>query len=270
MELKKTYEKQDIHEEWESVYRQNPLQNNFNAKMMDRVIKYLNPLPNALFLDAGCGTAHHSMRIVDKGYKCIGVDISETILKRAKINIRGCKLNRNIFFSCSALESLAFKDEIFDVVYCRGVLMHIPNWERALSNLCGALKPGGRIIIMESNHRSIETFIVLLVRGIIKRESRLTRTKGGLEFWSDRNGDPFVVRMANMGYLMQQLKNNNIRIKKIFSTEFWDINRFPSGIIRNIIIKYNYLWFYLGLPRLLCMGNAIIGEKKKGDVSTFT
>jgi len=259
--LKSTYEKENIHQEWELVYRQSGLQK-FNTEMMDRVIQYINPPEQALFLDAGCGTADHSMRVARKGYKCVGVDISETVLGKAKQNIRQYKLDGNVFLFCQDLEDSAFKDDIFDVIHCRGVLMHIPNWEKALANLCRALKPGGKMIIIESNHKSIEAWIVLLVRKIMNRESSLVETDGGLEFWSDKDGDPFVARMANIKHLMHALKKNRIKVKNVFATEFFDINRFPEGILRNIIIKYNYLWFHLGLPSLFCAGNAILGEKE--------
>jgi len=174
---------------------------------------------------------------------------------------------------CQGLEDLSFKSEIFDVVYCRGVLMHIPKWEAALYHLCRVLKPGGRIFIAEENHRSLESLIVLLIRKIRRGKSRLVKTIAGLEFWSEQNRNPFLVRVANTDYLINQLQQNQVRIVRKIATEFLDINRFPSGFIRNDIIRFNRLWFFLHFPFSLSGGVGLIGEKvtptmKEGEIHT--
>src|SRR5438132_2886024 len=151
--LKGTYEQPEIHEKWESVYRRNPLQDKLNDRLMDRIVARLGLEPNALFLDAGCGTGEHSIGIVRRGFRCVGVDISESVLAKARNNVVRHALDTMVEFRCESLENLSFSDSTFDAVHCRGVLMHIPSWEKAISNLCRVLKPGGKIVIMESNHR---------------------------------------------------------------------------------------------------------------------
>jgi ubiquinone/menaquinone biosynthesis C-methylase UbiE len=265
--LKETYARDDLHGDWVSVYRSNPIQDRFNDKMMDRIIQYLNPPPNALFLDAGCGTAYHSIGIAKRGYRCVGIDLSEKILKKAYKNVLDWGLNEKVSLVCQGLEDLSFDSETFDVVYCRGVLMHIPKWEIALYQLCRVLKPGGRIFIMEGNHRSLEASIVLLIRRIRRSKSTLAKSEAGLEFWSQQNRRPFVVRVANANYLINQLEKNQVRVVRRIATEFWDINRFPSGIIRNNIIRFNRLWFCLHLPSFLSAGVGVMGEKISAKVS---
>jgi ubiquinone/menaquinone biosynthesis C-methylase UbiE len=264
MNLEKTFAASRIHEEWVSVYRSDPIQNRFNDQIMDRLMGYLNPRPDAVFLDAGCGTGEHAVRIAQRGYACIGVDISERVLCSAWKKAEESDLRFSLSFVCQSLESLAFPDNTFDVVHCRGVLMHIPEWEAALDNLCRVLKPGGRIVILEANHRSLETALVLLVRRVKRGKSRIIETPGGLEHWSEENGNPFVARTANIKYTMRILESHGIRVVKRFSTEFWDINRFPAGIARNLAIRFNQLWFFLRLSVFLSAGNAIIGEKGLG------
>ncbi len=262
MRLKETYGASEIHHRWESVYRGNPVQDKFNNQLLDRLMGCLNLRPGALVLDAGCGTGDHAVRFARRGYQCVGVDISETVLKEAEKNILRKGLNSKISLVCQALEDLSLADDKFDVVHCRGVLMHIPHWERALEHLCRVLKPGGRIVIMEGNLTSLETAVVRFVRLIRTNESKMIRTPAGLEFWSEERAGPFVVRTANMAYLVKHLCINYITTTNIMSTEFWDINRFASGALRNTIIRFNRLWFSLRLPAFLSSGNAIIGEKR--------
>ncbi len=190
MYLRQTYAQEKIHSHWESVYRGHPILNRFNNMCIDEILKHLNPPRKALFLDAGCGIGDHSLRIADRGYRCWGVDLSEAVLKTARNNAALRGLASRTSFECQALEDLTFEDDTFDAVHCRGVLMHIPQWKKALASLCRVLKPGGRIAILEANHRSLEMAIVLLVRKIQDRKSKMIKTDAGFEFWSDMNGQP--------------------------------------------------------------------------------
>jgi SAM-dependent methyltransferase len=261
MPLKETYETRSVHENWEAVYRGNPLQDRLNASIMDRVLAALQPPADAHFLDAGCGVGHHSVAIAQRGYRCTGIDISETILQTARHNLAQADLAARLSFRCEELEHLSFDDATFDVVHCRGVLMHIPRWELALGELCRVLKPGGGIVIMEANRSSVEAWLVRWLRRVRRVKSRLEDKPGGLEFWSEVDGRPFVVRMADMRHLADQLNTHGVHVERRFATEFWDIYRFRSEILRNTAVRWNHLWFRLRLPASLSAGNALIGRK---------
>jgi hypothetical protein len=88
-------------------------------------------------------------------------------------------------------------------------------------------------------------------------------TDAGFEFWSEVNGQPFVVRVANIQRIASELETNRTRVLTTLAHEFWDINRFPEGIVRSAVMRFNYAYFQLGVPRLGCMGNAIIAEKQQ-------
>jgi 2-polyprenyl-3-methyl-5-hydroxy-6-metoxy-1,4-benzoquinol methylase len=261
MRLKNTYETLALHTDWEAVYRGNPLQDHLNSRIMARVMAAIAPAPDAIFLDAGCGVGYHSLAIARRGNRCVGIDISEEVLQTARNNLNQPSLSERVSFRCEELERLTFADATFDVVHCRGVLMHIPQWEVALGELCRVLKPGGRIVVMEANRRSIEACVVRLVRYVRKPRSRLVATPGGLEFWSQVNGHPFLVRMADIGCLAARLQSCGVQVSQRFATEFFDTYRLPAGAVRNGIIRLNHLWFRLGLPAFLSAGNALIGQK---------
>ena len=260
--LKQTYETPAVHDSWEAAYRGNPLQDSLNARIMDRVLATIAPAPDALFLDAGCGAGYHSLAIARRGFRCIGIDISEKILQTARRNKKQAGVADRLSFRQEELENLSFGDGEFDVVHCRGVLMHIPGWEQALSELCRVLKPGGSIVLMESNLSALEACAVRAFRRIRQTHSRLVVAAGGIEFWSEVNGNPFVVRIADMEYLAGRLRDSGVQPIKRFATELWDIYRFPAGAIRNAVITVNHLWFRLRLPRSMSIGNALIGRKE--------
>jgi ubiquinone/menaquinone biosynthesis C-methylase UbiE len=261
MDMRETYANGGIHEGWEAVYRSNTLQDEFDELIMDRVMKLLDPAPGALFLDAGCGSGSHTVRIARRGFRCVGADISSYVLKKAGEKVAAAGLQAKASVSLQNLEALSFEDRSFDFVHCRGVLMHIPDWERALGELCRVLKPGGRIVLLESNREALETRLVRLVRRFRKGVSRMVETPGGVEFWSEKGGNPFVVRVADIRYLTSFLESRNFKDVRNLATEFWDINRFPGGFERDGVIRFNRLWFSLGLPASPSVGNAVVAEK---------
>ncbi len=261
MILKQTYERSNIHADWEAAYRGNSLQDRLNARVLDRILACVRPPRDALVLDAGCGVGYHTLALARRGYRCVGIDISDTILDQARGNVARAGLGERVSFQSESLEELSFPDHTFDMVHCRGVLMHIPEWERALAQLCRVLKPSGKIVVLESNTAAVETALVRAVRLVRNARSRLVGTAGGLEFWAEKDGQPLVTRIADVGYLLGRLRILGVRPVARFATEFFDVHRFAPGFWRNAVIRFNRLWFALRLPAGPSIGNAIVGVK---------
>lgn len=263
MDLKQTYAQPSIHERWESVYRANPHLDRLNDAIMDRIVACTRPRAGAVFLDAGCGIGDHSRRIAARGYACVGVDISRHILQVARRLTAARGAADRVRFVCQALELEALRGETFDVIHCRGVLMHIPDWRSALVNLCRLLRPGGHLVVLESNHRSLFARAYVAARAVAGRAARsqMVRTDGGVEFWSVENGAPFVVRLADMGALGREFAANDVREVARFSTSLVDIERVPAGWPRTAAVRLNHAAFALGLPPRMCKGNVLIGRK---------
>ncbi|MCI0378962.1 MAG: class I SAM-dependent methyltransferase [Gemmataceae bacterium] len=265
MELKETYENRRIHAGWESVYRSNPLQDRFNAQMLDRFLQILQVPPDSYVLDAGCGIGYHTLSLARHGYRCLGVDISEAVLEKARGNAAKIGLAQRVAFQCQKLEALDFADSTFDFVHCRGVLMHIPHWDKALAELCRVLKPGGKMLLLESNSAAVETWLVRGIRKIKKTVSRVDYTPGGIEFWTELDGQPFLVRIAHIPRLIEELRKHRVQATHRLASEFWDIFRFPAGVARNTAIRFNQLWFRLGLPAGPSVGTCVLAKKQQSD-----
>lgn len=261
MPLKDTFESSELHQRWESVYRTHPLLEGLNDRILARLLEIMRPASGASILDAGCGVGSHLVRFARRGFECTGVDISATILEQAAVNVSRNQAGDHVRLTCQALEELAFASASFDAVHCRGVLMHIPDWKRALTELIRVLKPGGRIAILEANHSAVEAYLVRLARRFRASQSRMQATPDGMEFWSEEGGHPFVQRVANQRVLKQELENNNVRLLEGFAAEFWDVNRFPAGFAREAAIRFNQLWFAVHGPAAASHGVAIVGEK---------
>lgn len=261
MDLERTYESPNIHRSWEGAYRTNPLQDRLNDRIMDRLVGLLEPASDARILDAGCGSGDHARRLARRGFLVTGVDISTHILETARAKAASEGLTERCMFVREHLETLPFADGTYDAIHCRGVLMHIPDWERALGELCRVLKPGGRIAILEGNHAAIESRLVRLLRNLRRSKSLVVVTPGGVESWADVDGQPFVVRHANISYLMDWFLTRGFRVVRRACTEFLDIGRFPAGAARNAVIQFNRLYFAMGGPAALSVGNALVAQK---------
>jgi ubiquinone/menaquinone biosynthesis C-methylase UbiE len=260
-EVRNAFQSREVHETWEAVYRRDRLKQRFHERTLARILRWLDLPPGSRVLDAGCGTGEHTIRLAERGYRCVGVDVSPHVLEQAAERARARGLSAGVDFACEALEGLPYPDRSFDAVHCRGVLMHVPRWERAMAELCRVLRPGGKIALLENNHRCLDVWLVRLARLLRRSESRLVRTPGGLEFWVDRPGEAPLTRVADLGYAVRLLEQHGVHLVKRFATEFWDVGRFPAGLPRRAALSFNRLWFALHLPAGPSSGNALIGEK---------
>jgi ubiquinone/menaquinone biosynthesis C-methylase UbiE len=250
-----------IHDRWESVYRNNRWQDRLNDKLMDRLVTALKLPPGARVLDAGCGTGDHTLRLARRGFHCVGLDISQHVLRQGRQRAADLGLAGRATFVCTGLEDIPAAQASFDAVHCRGVLMHIPRFGDALAELCRLLKPGGRMVILENNHKSLETLIVRSVRKLRGGRSKMVRTEHGLEFHNPNPGEVPLWRVADVKALMRQMHQHHVRPVAKFASEFWDINRFRRGWMRNGAVAFNLTWFTLHLPARWSLGNVIVGEK---------
>jgi 2-polyprenyl-3-methyl-5-hydroxy-6-metoxy-1,4-benzoquinol methylase len=261
--LDKTYARSQIHDQWEAVYRGNPLLDRLNDVIMDRIIECIQPPPRARVLDAGCGIGDHTARLARRGYECVGVDISPTILQRASDKIHALGLASRVRFVCQALEDMALRRELFDVVHCRGVLMHIPDWKAALKSLCIALRPGGHIVILENNVKALYSRAYLSAHRLCGKRvaSQLVETEGGSELWTSENGTPFVARMARIEAVTDALRELKVEPLSRFATSLVGVEQLPAGWLRNTAIRVNTATCILRLPPAVCKGNAVLGRK---------
>lgn len=257
--LRDTYNSHYLHDEWEAIYR-NDRDGQLNDAIMNRIVHHLQLPPSARVLDAGCGIGDHAIRLAKHGYRCVGIDISELILQRARARAAASGVESQLSFECHAMEELPFEPDSFDAIHCRGALMHIPNWEGALRNLIRVLKPGGHIVLLENNHASLYFRSATLAKGLQGKDVR--RTQSGVEYWSTCEGLPFVARKADVKALGQTLAELGVRTTAIFATGIVEISHHLPGVVRNWVRSLNYFWFTHSLPWGPCANIAIVGEKK--------
>lgn len=104
-------------------------------------------------LDIGCGTGRHSIELSKRGYDLVGIDLSESLLKRAKE--KTIEQNLQIVFQKHDARNLPFLRQ-FDLVImlCEGAFPLMETDEmnfQILQNAANALKPKGKLIFTTLN-----------------------------------------------------------------------------------------------------------------------
>ena len=94
------------------------------SKPSDYMDEFLELLPkNGKVLDIGCGVGVDSDYVQTKGFKIIGVDMSEKMLEIARSN------NANVDFRLDDVRSVEFGENEFDGIIASCSLIHISKEE---------------------------------------------------------------------------------------------------------------------------------------------
>ena len=97
-------------------------------------------------LDAGCGTGYLSRKLVERGARVVGVDLSKEMIEIARA--RGPEIDFRVD-SVTALCSV--DDREFDLVVANYVLMDVPHLQDAVDAIHRVLREGGRAVVVFSH-----------------------------------------------------------------------------------------------------------------------
>jgi len=127
-----------------------------DANGLEKIFKEYNVPENGLVLDLACGIGRHSTALAQKGYRVIGLDISETFLDRARLlaEERGVDVEFRQGDMRSVEEHLKDHAERFDAVINMFTSLSYYDRETDLDiirQLHALTKPGGILVIDIAN-----------------------------------------------------------------------------------------------------------------------
>ena len=121
--------------------------------VMRRAATFGCPHQHRRALDFGCGVGRVTRALTGYFDECVGIDISETMIRRAR------ELNRDVtgvsFLLNRAADLRAFNDSSFDFVYSVIVLQHVADRraiESYVAEFCRVLRSGGLIVFQIPSH----------------------------------------------------------------------------------------------------------------------
>ena len=102
--------------------------------------------PGMKILDVGCGTGFLSVQLAQAVWPgaVYGIDIEQQEIDRAQSIASGFE-RCNVEFQVADALALPFEDDYFDLVYCSGLFLYMPDTTTALSEAKRVLRPGGAI-----------------------------------------------------------------------------------------------------------------------------
>jgi len=106
--------------------------------------------PGAAVLDVGCGPGtdvFDMVQLVGPTGRLVGLDASEVMVAEARR--RAKEFHGPITFEVGDVQALPFPDNTFDVCRAERLLEHLPDAERALTEMVRVTRPGGRIAVFD-------------------------------------------------------------------------------------------------------------------------
>jgi 2-polyprenyl-3-methyl-5-hydroxy-6-metoxy-1,4-benzoquinol methylase len=95
-------------------------------------------------LDVGTGTGRAALMLARGGAYVTAVDASEEMLAVARQ--RAAEQGVKVRFAVGDVHALRFRDRSFDAVVCLRLLMHTPDWQRSVAELCRVAE---RLVVLD-------------------------------------------------------------------------------------------------------------------------
>jgi SAM-dependent methyltransferase len=111
-----------------------------SPELLYEIVERLGLPEGSAVVDVGCGDGTHSYRLAERfGFSVVGIDLFAPEAG-----------GRQVRFVRGAAEALPLEDESADLVWCRGVLEHVADLERAYAEFHRVLRAGGRALVYQT------------------------------------------------------------------------------------------------------------------------
>lgn len=260
---KNVFELEETVSSWDADYY-HPIAEKYYDKALPTVLKLMEVEPGATVLDGGCGPGVHSVRVARENYNVFAIDLSETMLAEAKQRVERAGLSQKVEFQQEDLTRLSFPDASFQYVFSWGVIIHIPDLEKAVSELARIVKPGGKLALYVTNKTAWDHMIESVLRFVLNKPlSGMQSLPMGDGIWYDMHGEKLWVWRVDANALTKYLEERGFRRTHRIMGECTEIQRRVGGGFRNLLLRFNNLCYALKLPAAIAATNLLVFEKEK-------
>jgi SAM-dependent methyltransferase len=118
----------------------------------ETMYKLLHPRVDELYLDIGCGTGNYTAALFNKGVKFIGMDPSNEMLIKAKMNYP------DISWMHGKVENIPLEANIVDGIMAMLTIHHWDNLHTGFSELKRVVKSLGRFVLFTATAEQMEDY----------------------------------------------------------------------------------------------------------------
>lgn len=252
----------ELHEKWKAKYR-TPENFTFYDKAYSAIQQYLGRIDGRV-LDAGCGTGEKAIRLARFGYRVVGIDYAPVAIDEARDRVVHAGQTAAVRLMRGDLTTLPFPDASFDAVVIWGVLMHVPELERAIAELCRVLKPAGKIVVYDAHASSLDVRLLKWAKRLTGR-GRNTRTTLGIENWVGSAETPVLLRWMYDSALRRLFDENGIAIERRRAGRFTELFVYlDNAALRRMVHAWNNVYFETVRWPLPAYGVMVFGRKRPG------
>ena len=243
-EPKQVLQEMEVHSKWVDHFRGKENEPFYNLAF-DFIARQFGSGTEAPVIDAGCGSGTKSLHLARRGYRVIGLDISESILEEARKAATQSGLASQIELRRADLTNIDLPTQSAKRVICWGVLMHVPAIDKAVAELARIVAPGGTIVISEGNRRSVQSVGLRTLKRLLGRErGELVDTPAGLEHWEQTSSGRFMTRQADIPWLIREFQRHGLKLERRQAGQFSEIFMLlPWKFARQLVHVFNNTWF---------------------------
>jgi SAM-dependent methyltransferase len=183
----------------------NTLKNDYEV---GEIVNKTSPSSKSRILDVGCGTGHHVASLGSKGYDILGIDISSSMIEKAKENFPNYK-----FEVADALDGSEFEPDSFTHILCMYfTIYYFPDKAQFFQNCYKWLMPGGYMIVHLVDRAMFDPILppgnpLLYISPQRYAKERITSTK--VKFVDFSYSANFQLdESKNMAYFTEKMKND--------------------------------------------------------------
>lgn len=181
--------------------------NRFQEPEARRIIGELGLPSGSRGLDVGCGVGLYALWLaeaVGQGGRVVGIEPEPAKVEAARALVGGEAAGERLEFQPGDGTAIPLPDRSVDWVWCGDVLHHIVDTEKALRECFRVVRPGGRVIVKES-----QVFSAMFLPGHPELERRIQLAEirrtvdegAGRSFQERRQTTPASLRAAGLASL---------------------------------------------------------------------
>ena len=180
-----------------------------NEYEVGQIINQSSPSSQSKILDIGCGTGHHVASLASKGLDVLGIDISPSMLDKAKENYPDYKFKLG-----DALDNSNFSPDSYTHILCMYfTIYYFEDKARFFNNCFNWLMPGGYLIVHLVDRDNFDPILppgnpLIYVSPQRYAKERITSTK--VKFTDFSYSADFKFDNKNdKAYFIEKLKNDS-------------------------------------------------------------